>query len=118
MPRLRLDFVFVYRNGKLIAPVLFSGNCNTCVTNIWLKDHLLPELRSGSVIVMDNAAFHKSIETRDIIKAVGCFMLFLSPYSPHLNPIEKLWANIKRAWKYETTHSLENILLSRKYLCN
>lgn len=116
--RPRTSLIGGYRNGKLIAPVLFNGNCNTAVTNIWLKDHLLPELRSGSVIVMDNAAFHKSIETRDIIKAAGCFVLFLPPYSPHLNPIEKLWANIKRAWKYETTHSLNNILVSLDFIWN
>ena len=49
-----------YRNSKLIAPVLFDGNCNTQVMNMWLKAHLLPELRPGSVIIMDNATFHKS----------------------------------------------------------
>ena len=116
--RPRTSLIGGYRNGKLIAPVLFNGNCNTAVMNIWLKDHLLPELRRGSVIVMDNASFHKSVETREIIKAVGCFVLFLPPYSPHLNPIEKLWANIKRAWKYEPTNSLDNILVSSDFIWN
>ena len=65
--RPRTSLIGGYRNSKLIAPVLFNGNCNTATTNVWLKDHLLPELKPGSVIVMDNAAFHKSQETRDII---------------------------------------------------
>jgi len=95
-----------------------DGNCNVQTTNAWLRDHLLPELKKGSVIVMDNASFHKSQETRDIIKAAGCFVLFLPPYSPHLNPIEKLWANIKQAWKYDLSNSLENILVSSDFIWN
>ena len=97
--------------------------------NVWLEDHLLPKLKKGSVIVIhasptapqdavDNATFHKSIETRDIIKQHGCFALFLPPYSPHLNPIEKLWANIKRAWKYEQNNNLQNIFTSSNYIWN
>ncbi len=60
--RPRIFLIGGYKDGKLIAPVLFSGNCNTDTMNIWLKDHLLPGLRPGSVIVMDmdNATFHKS----------------------------------------------------------
>lgn len=116
--RPRTSLIGGYRNGKLIAPVLFNGNCNTDTTNVWLKAHLLPVLKPDSVIVMDNASFHKSQETRDIIKAAGCFVLFLPPYSPHLNPIEKLWANIKRAWRYENTQPLENILISSNYIWN
>lgn len=116
--RPRTSLIGGYRDNKLIAPVLFNGNCNTNTMNIWLKDHLLPDLNPGSVIVMDNAAFHKSQETRDIIKEAGCFVLFLPPYSPHLNPIEKLWANIKRAWKYEETNFLDNILTSSDFNWN
>ncbi len=67
---------------------------------------------------MDNASFHKSQETKEIIKKAGCFVLFLTPYSLHLNPIEKLWANIKRAWKYDIRNSIENILVSSNYIWN
>ena len=45
---------------------------------------------------MDNASFHKSQRTRELIESVGCRIIFLPPYSPHLNPIEKFWANMKR----------------------
>lgn len=44
---------------------------------------------------MDNAAFHKSEQTKKIIADAQCNLLFLPPYSPDLNPIEKLWANLK-----------------------
>ena len=67
---------------------------------------------------MDNTSFHKSQETRDIIKNAECFVLFLPPYPPHLNPIEKLWANIKQAWKYEISGELDRILISSDFIWN
>ena len=48
---------------------------------------------------MDNATFHKSEETRQLINSAGCQLLFLPPYSPDLNPIEKSWANLKNKIK-------------------
>ncbi len=61
--RPRTSLIGGYKDGKLIAPVLFDGTCNTLIFNAWLEDHLLPVLKPGSVIVMDNATFHKSAET-------------------------------------------------------
>lgn len=57
---------------------------------------LIPNLRPGQIIIMDNASFHKSAKTRELIESAGCKLLYLPPYSPELNPIEKTWANIKR----------------------
>jgi transposase len=96
-PRTRL--IGAYRDGKLIAPMLFPGTCNTVLFNQWLKRMLLPILAVGSVIILDNASFHSSPQTRQIIEEAGCDVLYLAPYSPDLNPIEKLWANIKRRWR-------------------
>ena len=45
---------------------------------------------------MDNASFHKSAKTKELIESVGCKVIFLPPYSPDFNPIEKFWANMKR----------------------
>ncbi len=45
---------------------------------------------------MDNGSFHKSQKTKKLIESVGCEVIFLPPYSPNLNPIEKFWANMKR----------------------
>ena len=61
---------------------------------------------------MDNASFHKSIRTKELVESVGCKVIFLSPYSPDLNPIEKFWANMKR-WikqKIEACLSLYNVI--------
>jgi transposase len=59
------------------------------VFNSWVENFLIKEVVPGQFVVMDNAAFHKSIKTRELIESVGCKIIFLPPYSPDLNPIEK-----------------------------
>lgn len=83
-------------NNKSIAPMIFNGSCNTALFNSWVENFLIKELNPGQVVVMDNASFHKSQRTKELIESVGCHILFLPPYSPDLNPIEKFWANMKR----------------------
>lgn len=74
---------------KLLAPMLFQGTTNSKIFNLWLENSLLPTLQKGSTLIMDNAAFHKSTDTKNLIYTAGCKLLFLHPYSPDLNPIDK-----------------------------
>lgn len=73
----------------------FEGTCNTSLFNTWMKQLLIPNLIPGQVLILDNASFHKSAESKKLIEEAGCKILFLPPYSPDLNPIEKYWANMK-----------------------
>jgi len=66
------------------------------VTLFWVEQVLIKELKFGQVVIWDNATFHKSKKTKELIESVGCRVIFLPPYSPDLNPIEKFWANMKR----------------------
>jgi transposase len=75
----------------------FDGYCNTDVVLAWVKKVFIPESKPGMVLVMDNASFHKSSEIEECLAEVGCRVLFLAPYSPDLNPIEKFWAKMKWA---------------------
>lgn len=98
--------------NKPIAPFVFNGTCNTELFNNWVEQFLIKELIAGQVVIMDNAAFHKSKRTKELIESVGCRVIFLPPYSPDLNPIEKFWANMKR-WikqKIELSHELYNAI--------
>ena len=62
----------------------------------WFEKMLMPELKEKTVIVLDNARFHRMNKLRDIAKKFDHVLLPLPPYSPDLNPIEKTWANIKK----------------------
>lgn len=73
----------------------FQGTCNTRFFNAWLQQVLIPCLKPGQVLILDNASFHRSKESKALVEAAGCKLMFLPPYSPDLNPIEKYWANIK-----------------------
>ena len=92
----RTNIIAGYVNHKSIAPMIFNGSCNTKLFETWVEELLIKELKPGQFVVMDNASFHKSQKTRELIESVGCKLIFLPPYSPDLNPIEKFWANMKR----------------------
>jgi len=82
--------------SKIIAPFCYKGTCDTLLFNLWIEKFLVPELDPGQTVIMDNATFHKSQKTKELIESAGCKILFLPPYSPDLNPIEIFWANFKK----------------------
>ena len=71
---------------------------------------LCPLLDDNHVVIMDNASFHKGLETAALIRGSGASLLFLPPYSPELNPIEKDFANIKRIRQYNAETSIDDII--------
>ena len=82
-----------------MAPFLYEGTMNTELFLHYLEDVLLPQLASGKTLIMDNASFHKSLKIKELIERFGCKVLFLSPYSPDLNPIERCWSIVKNKIK-------------------
>lgn len=100
---LRTNIIAGINNKKAIAPFIFHGACNTDLINEWVEKFLIKELKAGQTVILDNASFHKSLRTRELIESAGCKLLFLPAYSPDLNPIEKFWANMKRWVKNKLT---------------
>ena len=81
---------------KRFSPLLFSGTCTKALFNRWLEQSLIPALKPGQTVVMDNTAIHKSKKTDQLIGKAGCELLFLPPYSPDFNQIEKTFGTLKK----------------------
>jgi transposase len=104
----RTSILAGYEKGELIAPLTFEGSCNRSVIEKWLEEQLLPRCREGTVLVMDNASFHKGGKIKELIEGAKCELLYLAPYSPDMNPIEKCWGWLKRIIRRERKNH-ENI---------
>lgn len=95
------------------APMTINGAVDALVFKIYVQEVLCPTLSQGDVVVMDNLAAHKVSGIRELIEAKGAKLIYLPPYSPDLNPIEKCWSKIKtylRKAKARTRDELEKAL--------
>jgi transposase len=88
-------FVAGLRRSALTAPFVIDRPMNSAIFKVYLEQCLVPTLRAGDIVVMDNLSSHKSIEVRQIIEAAGANLLYLPPYSPDLNPIEQAFSKLK-----------------------
>lgn len=79
----------------VLAPLRFEWSTNTEIFNTWVAECLCLELKEWDVVILDNASFHKSEQTRILIEKRGARLLYLPPYSPDFNPIENYWALLK-----------------------
>ena len=91
----RVNIIAALCDQNLIAPFTVEGACNRTVFETWLETCLVPTLEPGQVVVMDNATFHKGGRIQELIQNAGCELLYLPPYSPDLNLIEKCWSWLK-----------------------
>ena len=76
-------------HNQLLTVGLYDCSVNTSVFESWVEQDLLPKLKSTSVLIMDNATFHKGKKLIELIKSAGHYIVWLPKYSPDLNPIEK-----------------------------
>jgi transposase len=84
-------FVAGLRNTGMVAPMVLDGPINGELFQTYVDQVLVPELRPGDIVVMDNLGSHKGAGVRTAIEAAGASLLYLPPYSPELNPVEKVW---------------------------
>ena len=108
--RPRTSLIAARMEGRIEEPLLFEGTCDAEVFNSWLKTRLCPHLNATHLVIMDNAAFHKSPETAQIIDKTGATLLFLPPYSPDLNPIERDFSALKKNREYQEHATLDEIV--------
>ncbi len=85
--------------------MVYDGTANKEVIFAYFQ-YALPKIKSNTVIILDNASFHKSKRLQDSFNQHNIILEFLPPYSPELNPIEKLWGLIKRTLRNYFNYSL------------
>jgi transposase len=92
------------------APWLFEGAMTTLAFETYLQCELIPTLRRGDIVLLDNLSAHKSAEAQRLIEARGAQLLFLPPYSSDLNPIELCWSKVKAALRTAKARTFEALL--------
>ena len=90
-----MTFIAALRTDRVSAPWIIDGPINAERFLIYVEKVLVPELKPGDIVVMDNLGSHKAKAIRAAIRRAGARLFFLPQYSPDLNPIEKLFAKIK-----------------------
>ena len=88
-------FVAALRTDGMVAPTVIDGAMTGDRFVAWVEQQLAPTLRAGDVVVVDNLRCHTRAEARRAVEAAGAFLLFLPPYSPDLNPIDR--AGVRQA---------------------
>lgn len=102
-----MTFIAALRCDRIDAPYVFDHPINGLTFTAWVEQCLVPTLKPGDVVILDNLASHKGKAARVAIRAVGARLLFLPPYSPDLNPIEQVFAKFKHLLRKAAERSIE-----------
>lgn len=92
------------------APFVIEGPVDADVFAAYVQQVLVPTLRPGDIVVMDNLAPHKAAGIRQTIEAKGAQVWYLPPYSPDLNPIEQMWSKIKQYLRKIAARTLDALV--------
>ncbi|MGH7261961.1 MAG: IS630 family transposase [Nitrospiraceae bacterium] len=90
-----MTFLAALRHDRIDAPWVIDGPINGESFRLYVEKVLVPTLKRGDIVILDNLGSHKSKAVRTAIRAVGARLFFLPPYSPDLNPIEQVFAKLK-----------------------
>jgi transposase len=88
-------FVGALRRTGMVAPMVLDGPINGVWFQAYIEQVLVPELKPGDIVIMDNLGSHKGRGVRAAIEAAGARLLYLPPYSPDFNPIENAFSKLK-----------------------
>ena len=95
---------------EVMAPWIFEGAMNRVAFETYVRSQLLPTLRRGDIVVLDNLSAHTGETIRQLIEARGAYVQFLPPYSSDFNPIELCWSKIKTALRAAKARTFDALL--------
>jgi transposase len=102
-----LTFIAALRHDRIEAPCVLDGPINGNSFTAWVEQFLVPTLKPGDIVILDNLGSHKGKAVRKAIRAAGARLLFLPPYSPDLNPIEQVFAKLKTLLRKAAERTVE-----------
>lgn len=94
----------------VVAAMAIEGATDALAFEAYVARCLVPNLKRGQIVVMDNLAAHKGRVVREAIEAAGCELWFLPPYSPDFNPIESMWSKVKAHLRQIAARSFERLI--------
>ena len=102
-----MTFIGALRNDRIEAPWVLDGPVNREAFILYIETVLVPTLKPGDIVIMDNLSSHKNAAVRAAIRAVGAKLLYLPKYSPDLNPIEQMFAKLKHLLRKAEERTVE-----------
>lgn len=91
----RTSIIAAQAGKRILAPLQYKGLMHCEFFEYWFMNNLMPLLDENSVVIMDNASFHRKKRLKELVKGHKINIIFLPPYSPELNPIEHFWHWLK-----------------------
>jgi transposase len=102
-----MTFLAGLRHDGITAPCVFDGPINGESFQLYVEQILIPSLKPGDIVIMDNLGSHKGGAIRDMLRKAGAKLHFLPAYSPDLNPIEQVFAKLKHLLRKAKERTLE-----------
>jgi len=103
-----LTFLAALRSDRIDAPCVIDGPINGQSFLAYVEQLLVPTLKPGDIVIMDNLGSHKGKAVRCALREVGARLWFLPPYSPDLNPIEQVFAKLKALLRKAEERTVED----------
>ena len=107
-----MTFLAALRHDRISAPWFIEGPIDGDSFRLYVEKVLLPTLRPGDIVVMDNLGSHKGKAVRQLIRSAGAKLFFLPKYSPDLNPIEQVFAKLKHFLRKEAARTVDAVYLA------
>ena len=111
-------FIAALRHDRLDAPWVIDGAMNAEMFDRYITTQLVPTLKKGDVVILDNLSSHKSPGAARALKQVGAWFLFLPPYSPDLNPIEMAFSKLKALLRKAAARTYDDLWQAAGHVCN
>jgi transposase len=107
-----MTFLAALRHDRIEAPWFLEGPIDGESFRLYVEKVLLPTLRPGDIVIMDNLGSHKGRIVRQLIRSAGAKLFFLPKYSPDLNPIEQVFAKLKHFLRKAAARTVEAVCLA------